>query len=606
MGHMSYATLKAHGPSAVKGMDFGSSTMDIPTICHGCELGKSTCKPFPGSTKTTSRILEIVHSDLAGPMQTKSIQGSSFIATFVNDHSRHTVIYFLKTKNQFAAALQKFLSWAETQTSDKLHALHSDRGGKYMAANVKDILSQRGIEHHLMMLGSPQQNGKAERFNRTIMDKVMAMLHTAGLLNSFWEYAVSTAAHTYNRTPSHKWQTPIEAWKPSQVPDVSYFCVFRCKGYMHVPTDKQHKLDAKAIEVTLVGYKPGSKGYQLWDKHTHSVKLSRDVTFNESCFPSQQGAETHPQPTSPIPIPFFLAAAAPNPAAEPPSLRAPSLAPSTSSEEDVINMLDPDSQPNTPPIQGPAPPTTPEQNHSLPNSPPNRPSVVCTVHHPPEPEPEMPGGFEDRMQRAQLLCEMDTAPRHSGHTRVLNPRYYNANNAMLPPRQHNAVNVLDVATAPAASAPLAAYGTPIASQASPLQATDVAPIARTAAATMAASAVHTAPTDEVRQLALAELLAAAAPAAIGRDPVSYKEAMEATDAEEWAEACQYKMDALSKNDTWELVNLPPGHKAIKSKWVFKLKADGRFCACLVAKGFMQIPGIDYDETFSPVARFESL
>src|SRR5229473_1815296 len=162
MGHMSYAALKAHGPSAVKGMDFGSSTMDIPTICHGCELGKSTRKPFPGSTKTMSRILEIVHSDLAGPMQTKSIQGSSYIAIFVDDHSRHTVIYFLKTKNQFAAALQKFLSWAETQTSDKLHALHSDRGGKYMAANVKDILSQRGIEHHLTMPGSLHQNGKGD------------------------------------------------------------------------------------------------------------------------------------------------------------------------------------------------------------------------------------------------------------------------------------------------------------------------------------------------------------------------------------------------------------------------------------------------------------
>jgi transposase InsO family protein len=162
MGHMSHAALKAHGPSAIKGMDLGSSTMDKPTVCHGCELGKSTRKPFPGSAKTTSRILEIVHSDLAGPMQTASIQGSSYIATFVDDHSRHTVVYFLKTKDQFVAALQKFLSWAETQTSDKLRALHSDRGGEYMAANVKDILSQRGIEHRLTMPGTPQQNGKAK------------------------------------------------------------------------------------------------------------------------------------------------------------------------------------------------------------------------------------------------------------------------------------------------------------------------------------------------------------------------------------------------------------------------------------------------------------
>jgi len=375
---------------------------------------------------------------------------------------------------------------------------------------------------------------------------------------------------------------------------------------MHVPADKRHKLDAKATEVTLVGYEHGSKGYQLWDKHTHSVKLSRDVTFDESCFPSQQGAETHPTPTSPIPIPFFLAAAAPNMAAKPPSLQAPSPAPSTSSEEDVRNILDHEDQPITPPIQGPALPTTPEQSHSLPSSPPPRQSATRIEHHLPEPEPEMLGGFEDRMQRAQMLHEMDNAPRHSGHARVPNPKYYNANNAALPSRQLGTAEVLDVAAAPAASAASAASGTLIASQALLPQAAARAPITRTVAATMAASAVRIAATNEVRQLALAELLAAAAPAAVGRDPATYKEAMGAADAEEWAEACQYEMDALSKNDTWELVNLPPGRKAVKSKWVFKLKADGRFRARLVAKGFTQIPGIDYDETFSPVAHFESL
>jgi hypothetical protein len=63
---------------------------------------------------------------------------------------------------------------------------------------------------------------------------------------------------------------------------------------MDVPTEKQCKLDMKAIEVTFIGYEPGSKGYQLWDKYTHFVKLSRDVTFDESCFPFQQGAKTYP------------------------------------------------------------------------------------------------------------------------------------------------------------------------------------------------------------------------------------------------------------------------------------------------------------------------
>ena len=106
-----------------------------------------------------------------------------------------------------------------------------------------------------------------------------------------------------------------------------------------------------------------------------------------------------------------------------------------------------------------------------------------------------------------------------------------------------------------------------------------------------------------RRLGHAELLAAAY---VGRDPASYAEAMRSVDAKQWSDACQYEIDALHKNDTWELTELPPGRKSIKSKWVFKLKADGRYRARLVAKGFTQIPGIDYDETFSPVARFESL
>ena len=141
MGYMSHAALKTHGPKAIKGLDLDASTMKIPTMCHRCEAGKSTCKPFLGSAKTTSRTLEVVHSDLAGPMQVKSIQGSLYTATFVDDYSCHVIVYCIRSKDQFVAALQKFISWAETQTSQKLHTLHSDRGGEYMAASVKDVLN---------------------------------------------------------------------------------------------------------------------------------------------------------------------------------------------------------------------------------------------------------------------------------------------------------------------------------------------------------------------------------------------------------------------------------------------------------------------------------
>ena len=91
-----------------------------------------------------------------------------------------------------------------------------------------------------------------------------------------------------------------------------------------------------------------------------------------------------------------------------------------------------------------------------------------------------------------------------------------------------------------------------------------------------------------------------------QDLLTFQEAMRLSFADDWRDACQYEIDALAKNGTWMLTDLPAGQKAVRSKWVFKRKADGRFRTRLVAKGFTQIQGIDYNETFSPVAHFKSL
>jgi hypothetical protein len=278
-----------------------------------------------------------------------------------------------------------------------------------MAGSVSKKLEERGIEHHLSMPGSPQQNGKAEQFNHTVKEKALSMLHAAGLSLGFWECAVQTAAHIYNHTPTRtlSWHTPYEVWHSGQVPDVSHLHIFGCKAYMHVPDDKRHALDVKAIEMMLVGYEPGSKGYRLWDKHTHSLRLSRDVTFDKSMFPSRQGAEPRPALLSPAPnfvqAPLLIspAPAVPNPRALPqvvptstpvlppvsaepdlpatlpvsPNARPPSCASSMDSKDRVSSILRPDSdhpmsvQPVSPHLSTPSPlpstlsplPSTPEQ-----------------------------------------------------------------------------------------------------------------------------------------------------------------------------------------------------------------------------------------------------
>src|SRR6267142_3280787 len=106
---------------------------------------------------------------------------------------------------------------------------------------------------------------------------------------------------------------------------------------MHVPADKRRKLDAKAVQVTFVGYEPGSKGYRLWDKNTHSIHLSRDVTFNKSSFPSRD-KETSPAPMSQTIIPFYPVYAVPNTPAMP-HPQAPSPALTEGSKDDIKDIL---------------------------------------------------------------------------------------------------------------------------------------------------------------------------------------------------------------------------------------------------------------------------
>ena len=313
MAHMSSQALKRYHTS-VKGIVLDSSSLPAQSPCPGCELGKQSRSPFPGSSKRSDRRLRIVHSDLAGPVHIRSIQGSSYIATFIDDYSRHGVVYFLKSKDQCAAAFKKFLAWAENQTSDRLLALHSDRGGEYLSGAIKSILDAKGIEHMLTMPHTLEQNGLAERWNRTIFDKARALLHSAGLSFGFWECAIDTAVHTYNRTPIRalQWRTPHELWTDGHVPDVSYFRVFGCKAYVHTPNDKCKKLDPRSVEMLLIGYEPGSKGYRLWNPLTRSITLSRDVTFDERSFPYREIGQSQalpPQPTvmdGPVTVQFNL------------------------------------------------------------------------------------------------------------------------------------------------------------------------------------------------------------------------------------------------------------------------------------------------------------
>ena len=129
---------------------------------------------------------------------------------------------------------------------------------------------------------TPQQNGVAERKNRTIMNMVRSMLSEKKIPKSFWLEAVNWTVHILNRSPTLavQDQTPEEAWSGVK-PSVKYFKVFGCISHVHVPDSKRTKLDDKSLHCVLLGVSEESKAYRLYDPVSRKIIVSRDVVFEE-------------------------------------------------------------------------------------------------------------------------------------------------------------------------------------------------------------------------------------------------------------------------------------------------------------------------------------
>ena len=177
-------------------------------------------------------------------------------------------------------------SMVTKECGEPIMKLRTDNGGEYMSKDFQAYLTLNGIEHQLTIPHSPQQNGVAERLNRTLMESARAMLSHANLPNKFWAEAVATAAYLRNRTTTsanEEQLTPFEKWYGHK-PNISHLRVFGCAAYSHVPSTERRKLDKKAQRMCFIGYSKNPKGYRLIDLSTDKVVTRRDVVFNETDF----------------------------------------------------------------------------------------------------------------------------------------------------------------------------------------------------------------------------------------------------------------------------------------------------------------------------------
>ncbi|RVX15338.1 Copia protein [Vitis vinifera] len=177
----------------------------------------------------------------------------------------------------------KFKAKVENESGCKILILRSDNGKEYTSCQLNLFCEEAGIEHQLSAPYTPEQNGVSELRNQFIMEMAKCMLHKKNLPKKFWAEAANTTVFLHNRlsTKAVKNQTPFEAWYGYK-PPMTFLKVFGCLCFTYVPQVKRDKLDKKVAAEIFIGYSTISKAYKVFQPHTDTIIISRDVHFMEN------------------------------------------------------------------------------------------------------------------------------------------------------------------------------------------------------------------------------------------------------------------------------------------------------------------------------------
>ncbi|CAI7839117.1 unnamed protein product [Closterium sp. NIES-53] len=481
---------------SLKGLEVKGAVKEIGS-CPTCLETKFTKFPFRSGTGPAKAPLALVHMDVVGPTRAPSLSGSRYFLTIVDDHTRAVWVYPLNNKGEVAASvLKEWMPRAQRESGHKVKVIRTDNGGEFIGADFEAVLKKKGIQHQLTVPYNPQQNGVAERFNRTLQEGARTLLGRAGLSDPFWVTALRHVALVKNRvlaTVGDKQRVPYTKWYGSAPAD-SMLRAYGCMVVFHVPKEKRGKLEASGRWGEHLGLAKDHKGWLIWDLKSQQLTMSRDVKFLESLY-YKEWKQQQKLPTTPLII-------------EVDEVQRPSRQVQvTVSDEEISGVTEDGGEPEVE-----------EQQQQQQDAPP------CT-------------------QRPPYRPRRDVRP----------PNWLTYHS----------------------------FGKP--------------------KVVRAGSVVEQCDEDEI-----AHCYWAAVP-----EPKMLAEALSGPDAEKWKQSVKEEYDSLLENETWELCELPPGKKAISSKLIFRHKygLDGeltRYKSRLVAKGFQQTKGKDFDEIFTPVGKGTTL
>ncbi|GJW52503.1 gag-pol polyprotein [Tanacetum coccineum] len=276
----------------------GHTKVSLP-FCEHCVISKQHRLKFKTSNSRSVYVLELVHSDVwQAPVL--SLGGAKYFVSFIDDYSRRCWVYPIKKKSDVFEVFKVYKARVKLDSGKKIKCLRTNNGGEYTGDEFDTFCRQEGIKRQFTTAYTPQQNGVAERMNRTLLERARAMLATASLGKSFWAEAVNTACYVINRSPSTavELKTPMEMWTEKPV-NYSDLHIFGSPVYVMYNTLETTKLDPKSRKCLFLGYADGVKGYRLWDPTAHKVVVSRDVVFMEDKIQeNEEGDSTTKETTS--------------------------------------------------------------------------------------------------------------------------------------------------------------------------------------------------------------------------------------------------------------------------------------------------------------------
>ena len=487
-------------------------------VCDVCEMSKHTRARFPlrENAKIEDGLLkpfEIVHVDLFGAIDTKSIGGARYGMIVGCRSTKWRFFYALEFKDQALPKFKECMKAINTMTGGtaKVRRLHSDRGGEFIGNLFQEYCTSMGILQTTTSPHTPEQNGIAERTNRTVTEMARALRLQAGLPKEYWALACECAVHTVNRLPSSaiNWETPYRRMFGKDA-RLEYFRVFGCRAYVHVYDHERKKLDPKAWRGIFVGYHPHNyRCYKVYDPLRKKLYFSTHVTFNERTYPGKE-------------------------------------------DQQVVDL--------------------PGARNGIAEQPRGSEPVPAESH----------GNANGQQESISIQREPVTVRRRQAI--IDTPR--------VPVANASRGGDIDPVGATNAELPDDATG----------NSTWTDPWCRDPGCNN--KAVHMAHLGIHYAYAVAH--------DIYGDPKTHEEAMRSPEANLWREAEKSEYQSLLENKTWILMPMPKGNvNIVGSRWLYKTKRDEhgnvkKYKARLVAQGFTQEKGIDYDETHSSVVRFTSV